>query len=382
MSDAVARIFSDAGRVQRMLDVEVALARAQAAAGLVPEAAVEGIAAAAQAGNFDLAALRHDAYAAGNLAIPLVAQLTAVVERHEADAARFVHWGATSQDIIDTGLILQLREALPLIDGNLERAASAAARLARRHAGTPMPGRTWLQQATPVTFGLKAAGWLDALARTTTGLRDAAEAAMVLQFGGASGTLAALGDRALDVSARLGEVLGLPVPAMPWRAPGLVSTMLSAMPQEHERGPGGWQAEWDTLPELMILTSTAAAAAADALEHLTVSAEAMHKSLQATHGLAMAESVMMQLAPHVGKAAAHRIVDRAARIAIDARRDFADVLCEDPEVSRRLDRQAVEAALAAESYLGAATQFVARVLADAGADARRQAGRGPAPEGV
>lgn len=449
MSDAVARIFSDAGRVQRMLDVEVALARAQAAAGLVPEAAVEGIAAAAQAGNFDLAALSHDAYAAGNLAIPLVAQLTAAVERRDPDAARFVHWGATSQDIIDTGLILQLREALPLIAGNLERAAAAAARLARRHAATPMPGRTWLQQATPVTFGLKAAGWLDAVVRTSAGLRDAAESAIVLQFGGASGTLAALGDRALDVSARLGEVLGLPVPAMPWhahrdrlarlacalgivcgtlgkiardlllmaqteigevaegqsggsstmphkrnpvqssrvlaaaiRAPGLVSTMLSAMPQEHERGPGGWQAEWDTLPELVVLTATAAAAAADALEHLTVSAEGLHRNLEATHGLAMAESVMMQLAPHVGKSAAHRIVDRAARVAVDARRHFADVLSADPEVSRRLNRQEVEAALAAESYLGAATQFVARVLADADADATRQPDRGSAPEAV
>src|SRR4028119_925491 len=111
MSDAMARIFSDAGRVQRMLDVEVALARAQAAAGLVPEAAVEGIAAAAQAGNFDLAALRHDAYAAGNLAIPLVTQLTAAVERHDADAARFVPWGATRQDIIDTGPLPPLRAA-------------------------------------------------------------------------------------------------------------------------------------------------------------------------------------------------------------------------------------------------------------------------------
>ena len=154
------------------------------------------------------------------------------------------------------------------------------------------------------------------------------------------------------------------------------------MPQEHERGPGGWQAEWDTLPELVLLTATAAAAAADALEQLTVSVEAMRRNLQATHGLAMAEAVMMRLSPHVGRPAAHHIVDGAVRVALEDKRDFADVLAGNPQVSRWLDRQAVDAALAPESYLGAATRFVARVLADAAADTTRPADRGPAPEDV
>ncbi len=312
MTDAE-RAFADETRVQKMLDVEAALARAEAQAGIVPAPAAEAIARAARVDRFDLPSLMAEAHPAGNLAIPLVKHLTRTVAQDHPDASRYVHWGATSQDIIDTALVLQLREAVPIVVGDLRRAASAAARHARQHARTTMPGRTWLQQATPVTFGLKAAGWLDALVRTTGNVETALTAVSVLQFGGASGTLASLGADGLNVASRLGALLDLEVPALPWhahrdrlaalacalgvacgtlgkiardlallgqteiqeaieppadtggsstmphkrnpvrasrvlsaaiRAPGLVSTMLSAMPQEHERGLGGWQAEW------------------------------------------------------------------------------------------------------------------------------------------
>jgi 3-carboxy-cis,cis-muconate cycloisomerase len=437
----VASVFGDDMRIQRMLDVEVALARAEAAAGIIPEAAADAIARAARVDRFDVAALIADARPAGNLAIPLVKQLTRLVghagkDENDAantlDASRFVHWGATSQDIIDTGLVLQLREAVPIIVSDLRRAASAAAVHARRHARTPMPGRTWLQQATPVTFGLKAAGWLDALARTTDGLESALTSALVLQFGGASGTLASLGADGLSVASRLGVLLDLPVPAIPWhahrdrlgtlacalgvacgtlgkiardiallgqteiqevveppaeaggsstmphkrtpvrasrvlaaavRAPGLVATMLSAMPQEHERGLGGWQAEWDVLPDLVRLTASAAMSAADLVERLIVRPEAMEASLQITQGLVMAEAVVMALAAHVGKAQAHGLVDRAARRAVDDGTSLADALAEDPEIARWLDRGAIADALRPEDYLGVSAQFVARVLA-------------------
>src|SRR4051794_2828667 len=216
--DGVAQLFGEAIRVQRMLDVEVALARAAAGAGIIPEPAAAAIAAVADVRRFDLDALDDGARAAGNLAIPLVKALTALVASTDERASHFVHWGAPSQDIIDTGLVLQLREAVPVVTRDLRRAATAAARHARQHARTTMAGRTWLQQATPITFGLKAAGWLDALSRVTAGIEGALRRAAVLQFGGASGTLAALGADGLNVSSRLGTLLGLPVPPAPWHA--------------------------------------------------------------------------------------------------------------------------------------------------------------------
>ncbi len=429
--DAVAQLFGAAMRVQRMLDVEVALARAEAGAGIIPESAAEAIAAAADVRRFDLDGLDSGLRSSGNLAIPLVKALTALVAATDERASHVVHWGATSQDIIDTGLVLQLREAVPFVVRELRRAATAAARHAQQHARTTMPGRTWLQQATPITFGLKAAGWVDALSRVTTGIETALRAATVLQFGGASGTLAALGADGLNVSSRLGTILGLPVPPAPWhahrdrlaalacalgvacgtmgkiardlsllgqtevqevieaarasggsstmphkrnpvrasrilsvalRAPGLVATMLSAMPQEHERGLGGWQAEWDVLPELVIVTATAAAATADVLEDLEVRPEGMASDLAVTGGLTMAESVAMALAAHVGKPEAHRLVERAAAKVSDGG-SFADALAADPDVTRHLDRQAIEDALVPDDYLGVSSQFIGRVLA-------------------
>ncbi len=428
----VTRLFGETMRVQRMLDVEVALARAEAAAGIIPAGAAAAIANVAEVSRFDLDALRDGAGTAGNLAIPLVKALTKLVATNDERASHFVHWGATSQDIIDTGLVLQLREAVPIVVRDLRRAIAAATGHATRHARTTMPGRTWLQQATPITFGLKAAGWLDALSRVTASLESALEDALVLQFGGASGTLAALGADGLNVSARLGTLLDLRVPPAPWhahrdwlaalacalgvtcgtmgktardlallgqtelqeaieaagkaggsstmphkrnpvrasrilasalRAPGLVATMLSAMPQEHERGLGGWQAEWEVLPELVILTAAAASATAEVLEDLEVRPEAMAKDFAATNGLTMAESVAMALAAHIGKPEAHRLVEQAATQAVERGVSFAEALAADPNVTRHLDRGAIEDALVAEDYLGVSAQFIGRVLA-------------------
>jgi 3-carboxy-cis,cis-muconate cycloisomerase len=296
-----------------------------------------------------------------------------------------------------------------------------------------MAGRTWLQQATPITFGLKAAGWLDALERSARRLRSRADEALVLQFGGASGTLAALGTDGPAVAEALAARLGLGVPAMPWhghrdrlaavacamglvcgtagkiardvallgqtevgeafeapaegrggsstmphkrnpvhasvalaaaaRAPGLVATMLTAMPQEHERGLGGWQAEWETLPELIRLTAGAARATADALDGLAVDPVRMRGNLDLSHGLAMSESIAMALAPLVGKSQAHTLIERASRQAHVERRPLAEVLAEDPGVTRLIGRDEIARRLVPENYLGAARLFVDRVLA-------------------
>jgi len=211
-------IFSDHGRLQAMLDFEAALARAEARAGLVSAAAAAVIAAQCRAEFFDVDALAAAAAQAGNSAVPLVRQLTLLVAGRDAEAARYVHWGATSQDAMDTGLVLQLVSALTAIDADLTRLSSALATLAKAHAQTPLAGRTWLQQGPPVTLGLKAAGFLSAIERHRIRLAEVRGRVATLQFGGAVGTLAALGERGMDIASALAEELQLALPDLPWHA--------------------------------------------------------------------------------------------------------------------------------------------------------------------
>ena len=213
---AVALALGDRARVQAMLDVEAALAEAEADCGVIPATALTPIRNSARADLYDLAELATDGRRSGNLAIPLVARLTARVAAIDSEAARYVHWGATSQDIIDTGLVLQLSRALPLVTSDLQRVAYAAAGHARRHAATVMAGRTFLQHGPPVTFGLKAAGWLNAIDRGREFLELSRRDACAVQLGGASGTMAALGAEGPRVALTLAEKLGLEVPALPW----------------------------------------------------------------------------------------------------------------------------------------------------------------------
>jgi 3-carboxy-cis,cis-muconate cycloisomerase len=215
-TDAMREIFSDRRRLQGMLDFEAALARALARAGVAPAASVEPIVAQCTTDHFSLDVLAREAALAGNLAIPLVKALTVAVAKSDAKAAGFVHWGATSQDAIDTGLVLQLRDALDLIQRELLQFSATLARVAETHQATLLAGRTWLQQASPVTLGLKVAGWLDAIHRHQTRIAHARNEILTLQFGGAVGTLAALGEKGPAVAAALASDLKLKVPSIPW----------------------------------------------------------------------------------------------------------------------------------------------------------------------
>lgn len=215
---AVEDIFSDRARIQSMLEFEAALARAEAGVGAIPASAAAPIAAKCRAELFDFKALAQATALDGNLAIPLVKQLTALVAAEDKEAARYVHWGATSQDAIDTGFVLQARRALELIAEELERFSEILARLAQQHRDTTLPARTWLQQALPTTLGLRVVGWLDAVDRHRVRLAETRSRTLVLQFGGAVGTLAALGEKGMVVAKALGEELKLPVPAVPWHA--------------------------------------------------------------------------------------------------------------------------------------------------------------------
>lgn len=213
---AMRAIFCDQGRVQGMLDFEAALARAEARVGLIPREAVAPIEAACRADSYDFSALAQAIATAGNSAIPLVKALGKRIAAASPEAERYVHLGATSQDAMDSGLVLQLRAAIGLIEADLAALGDALAEQAERHADTPLAGRTWLQQATPVTLGMKLAGLLGAVTRHRQRLAELKPRLLCLQFGGASGSLAALGEQAWPVAEALAVELSLNLPDQPW----------------------------------------------------------------------------------------------------------------------------------------------------------------------
>jgi 3-carboxy-cis,cis-muconate cycloisomerase len=431
-TEGMQSIFSDRNTIQRMLDVEAALARALAVEDVIPQMAVAAIVSSCRADLMDADALTKSLSSAGNLAIPLVKQLTAVVASTDADAARYVHWGATSQDVIDSGRVLQLRDAIDLITTDLAALADNLASLAHQHRATIMMGRTWMQHAQPTTLGLKIAGWLDAIMRHQDRLQALRTRVCVLQFGGAAGTLASLGDSGLTVATALAKDLSLALPALPWhthrdrmgevattfglltgtlgkiardialhaqteiaelaeplaqgrggsstmphkrnpvacsavlacamRVPALVSTMLTAMVQEQERALGGWQAEWETLPEIASLTSAALNQLREVTSGLSVDAARMRSNIDITQGLVMAEAVSLALAQHVGRAVAHELIEEACHQAVASGRSLLEVLKSDPRMPEEFSSSHLESLFDPARYLGEAPAFVERVL--------------------
>ena len=427
-------VFCDQGRVQAMLDFEAALARAEARVGLIPSSAVAPIAAACDARLYDFAALGEAIATAGNSAIPLVKALGKQIASSNAEAERYVHLGSTSQDVMDSGLVLQLRQALALIEDQLTHLADSLAGQAQRFATTPLAGRTWLQHATPVTLGMKIAGWLGAVTRSRQRLRELKPRLLVLQFGGASGTLAALGEQGLPIAQALAEELQLSLPEQPWhtqrdrivefgavlgliagslgkfgrdisllmqteaaevfepaapgkggsstmphkrnpvgaavligaatRVPGLVSTLFSAMPQEHERSLGLWHAEWETLPEICCLVSGSLQQARLLADGLEVDAARMASNLELTQGLVLAEAVSIVLAQRVGRDTAHHLLEQCCKRAVAEQRHLRAVLGDEPQVTAELSGAELDDLLNPAHYLGQAQVWVERAVAE------------------
>ena len=212
-TDAMRAAMGEHAYLQRMLDVEAALARAQARLGLIPAEAASAITAAADATRLDLPAMAAATRNTGYPVVALVRQLTALAGH---DAGRWTHWGATTQDIMDTALVLQMRDGLALIEADLRATCAGLAGMARTHRDTVMAGRTHLQHALPVTFGYKAAVWLAPLLTSLERLVEMKPRLLRLSFGGAAGTLASLGEKGLDVTRELARELDLAEAEIPW----------------------------------------------------------------------------------------------------------------------------------------------------------------------
>src|SRR5581483_5395382 len=208
-TDQLAKVFSDNSVLRAALDFEVALARVEARLGIISESAANVIAETGSTEKFDIAVLTRDMRGSATFGVPFVKMLTERIRSRDRESAKFVHWGATSQDVADTTLILLLKKSKPVLLGDIWRLERALEKLAEEHASTVMLGRTLMQAAPPITFGLKAAGWLAAIRRCQVRLEQALSEALVLQFGGATGTLAALQERGIEVGKALAKELEL-----------------------------------------------------------------------------------------------------------------------------------------------------------------------------
>ena len=420
---ALREAVSDRAWLQAMLDAERALAAAEARAGVIPADAAEAIAAACSADRFDPAEIGAQGRATAAPVEPLVRALR---EEVGGEAAGYVHWGATTQDILDTAAMLVAMRARALIKADAEAVAAACAALADRHRRTLMPARTLMQQALPTTFGLKAAGWLAGAVDAWVELRDVPLRA---QLGGGAGTLAALGEYGPEVARRYAEGLGLADPGLPWhtnrvptarlaaaldlvagasakvaldvvllaqtevaevaeaagdgrgvsstmphkrnpvaavlalasarRAHAAASVFTGGLAQEHERAAGAWQAEWQSLSDLLAAAGGAAASVRESLAGLRVDEERMRRNLGATSGLIMAERVSFLLSAELGRPEAQAILKEAAA----GDRPLRDALLADPRVTEHLSPEAVDDALDPAGYLGSAEVFIDHALA-------------------
>jgi len=414
--------FGATALIQHMLDVEAALAKAQADEGIVPTSAAVAIAAACRAERFDAQRIVADGAVAGTVAIPLVKALTAAVAAHDAPAAAWVHWGSTSQDVIDTAMVLATRASLVRIDAALDRTIAALTSHARAHRDTPMLARTLLQPAQVVSVGFKLLAWIAPLVRARRRLHDAAHTALQLQLGGAVGTLSTLGDRGDAVVRRVAAELGLRAPDGAWhtqrddwvalgcelgvlcgslgkialdigllaqaevgemaepsgggrggssamphkrnpvgsmivravalRTPQRVATLLAAMPQEHERGLGAWQAELAEWPQLMLGAEGAVHALADVAAGLSIDAARMRSNIDALNGLVFAEAASTLFAGVLGKSAAHALLDKLAKRCVAERRPLRELAHEargaDAALQSAIDVQALDQAFDVE----------------------------------
>ena len=429
--DEVSQLLSDQAFVRALVEVEIALARAEAQVGVISASAAAQIA-KAQAEKIDVAVLTKGTVRSG---FPIIALVQELRRQVGPDAAPYVHWGATTQDIMDTACVLQLRAAIQLIQKRIGEVARHLSALAHKHRQTVLAARTHSQQALPTTFGLKAAGWLAPLIRHAERLQEIQPRLFVAQFGGAAGTLAALGKNGVAVTREFAKELKLGVPAMPWHAQrdgfvefagwlslvtgtlgkmaqdiilmaqtevsevgesseegrggsstmpqksnpitselivaaaranaALLSALHHAQIQEHERATHGWQVEWLTLPQMVMLTGGALKHAAYLAKNLQVDAASMRGNISRANDVILAEAAVFALATAMPRQKAEELVKKACGIAVSEKKPLIDVvknLAGDSVQPEAVDWQALAQP---ENYLGETEKFIDQVCQSA-----------------
>ncbi|PKQ44529.1 3-carboxy-cis,cis-muconate cycloisomerase [Confluentibacter flavum] len=417
-------LLSERSAIAEMLKVEAALANAQAALGIIPADAAKIISISCNVDFIDINKIKSDIKLGGNAAIPLVKELTKVIKTSNFEASKYVHFGATSQDIIDTASILTIKKTISWMEDKLNTLETALITLTKEHKNTIMVGRTLLQQARPITFGLKTAGWLESITRSRLRLQTVKNDVLQIQLGGAVGS----GNNHIteDVQSKFANNLGLRN-AFPWqsqrddlnefscilgilsgtlgkiakdislmmqtevaevfegaqedkggsstmphkrnpvtcalilsnstRTPGLVSTMLSAMIQEHERSAGYWHAEWETLTQLIGLTAGSLEKSIDLIQNLEVDSKRMLKNIEITNGLIYAEKVSFILSKTIGKMQAHEAIKKSCQLSISSGKHLKEIISEaHPEIEN------IEELFKPENVIGNSIEWVEKIL--------------------
>ncbi|MCC7446933.1 MAG: adenylosuccinate lyase [Anaerolineae bacterium] len=428
-SAAMRAVFDDLNLLQKWLDFEAALARAEAALGLVPIEAAQAITRKAVAANMDTDAIKQGI---DKTVHPLVSVIWQLSNLCDGEAGRYVHWGATTQDVMDTAIVLQIKEAFPLFEQTLGALIDALVKLARTHRDTPMAGRTHGQQALPITFGFKAAVWVAEMRRHSARLAECKPRVLVGEFAGAAGTLAGVAEQGMAINERLMAELGLGVPEIAWhtardnfaefagvlamitatlgkiahevidlqktefgeveepfemgkvgsstmpqkRNPMIceailtvarltrrhAATAVDAMLHEHERDWSSFQMEWAYLPELCIMAHGAMEMTLRVISGLHVYPDMMLRNLYSSHGLLLAERVMLALGKFIGRQHAHDVIYEVAMQSFEQRAPFAELLKQHPTVAAHLNAAAIDDLLDPVQYTGLAGDFVDRVV--------------------
>jgi len=427
--EAMQRVFDNRSQFQAWLDVEAALARAQASLGLIPKEAARRITECARIDGLDTAAIAASSTAVAHPLVPLV---RALAERCGKPAGDHVHLGSTTQDVMDTGFVLQARSGLEIVAGQLDALGDTLRALARRHRDTVMAGRTHGQQALPTTFGLRLAGWFEEVMRHRARFDEMRPRLLVGSFGGAAGTMAGYGPKALELRRAVMDELGLGEAGASWHASqdrfaecislfGLIAATAekiareiyflgrteigevfeaqgeaqvgsSTMPQKQnpirceaiiaaaatlraqvplaigatvgqdDRDMGAGIVFWKLIPEAFVLTGGILERLLQVLGGLRVDPEAMKRNLELTGGLIVSEAVMLALAGHIGREAAHETVGAAARSARNSAKSFAECLLDHAAVSAHLGEETLTALLDPAAYTGQAAQLVDDIL--------------------
>jgi 3-carboxy-cis,cis-muconate cycloisomerase len=422
-------LFDDEAFLRAMLKVEGALAQVEARIGIIPSSAGEQIADICNTVVLDPQQIGQATQRDG---VPVMSLVKALRQAVGEEAAPYVHWGATTQDIVDTATVLQIRSAIQILEQRLVLLFERLADLANRHRTTVMAGRTHGQQALPISFGIKVAGWLAPLLRHHKRLVDQRAGLLQLQLGGAAGTLAALGENGLAVMQGLAHELNLNLPIMPWHSQrdgfgefagwlsmltaglakmgqdiillaqnevgevmesggrgrggsssmpqkrnpivselliaaartnaSLLSAIHNAMIQEHERATHGWQVEWLTLSQMILLTGGALVNALFLAQNIKINETQMRQNLDRSNYLVLAEAAVQALSKEIPRTKAHRLVKQACGIAASENRSLIDVVRQQFGEIAPQNKIDWEALAKPENYLGQTEHFIDSVL--------------------